>query len=206
MIKPVNRREEILKVARNLFLTKDYEKTTMADIMDTLEIAKGTIYHYFKSKEALFEAVIEDIVEKNVKEMTALIKKNSLKSALEKIQLLVTAGNISQENEKIIEQFHKPANDALHSRLLAAALMKQAPLYAETIQQGCDEGIFKTKAPLECAEFILSAIQFLTDMGIYPWTKEDLKRRIQAFPTLIEQMLQAPSGSFLFLKHKLEQN
>jgi len=203
--KLVNRREEILKVARNLFLTKDYEKTTMADIMDALEIAKGTIYHYFKSKEALFEAVIEDIVEKKVKQMAALIK-NSPKNALEKIQLLVNAGNISQENEKIVEQLHTPANDVLHSRLLAAILMKQAPLYAEIIQQGCDEGIFKTKNPLECAEFILSAIQFLTDMGIYPWTKEDLQRRIQAFPTLIEQMLQALSGSFQFLKDKLEQN
>lgn len=205
MTKPVNRRNEILKVARNLFLTKDYDKTTMTDIMEALEIAKGTIYHYFKSKATLFEAVIEDIVEENIKHMRTLVK-NAPKNALEKIKLLVNAGNISQENEKIIEQLHKPASDALHSRLLAATLMKQAPLYAEIIQQGCDEGVFKTEASLECAEFILSAIQFLTDMGIYPWTEEDLKRRIQAFPTLIEQMLQAPSGSFQFLKRKLEQN
>lgn len=198
MTKPVNRREEILKVARNLFLTKDYDKTTMVDIMDALEIAKGTIYHYFRSKEALFEAVIENIVEENIKHLRTLVK-NSSKNALEKIQLLVKAGNISKENEKIIEQLHKPANDALHSRLLAATLMKQAPLYAEIIKQGCNEGIFKTEVPLECAEFILSAIQFLTDMGIYPWTEEDLKRRMQAFPILIERLLQAPTGSFQFL-------
>lgn len=205
MIKPVNRKNEILKVARNLFLTKDYDKTTMADIMDALEIAKGTIYHYFKSKESLFEAVIEDIVEENIKHMRALVK-NAPKSALEKIQLLVNAGDTYQENKKIIEQLHKPTNHTLHSRLLAATLMKQAPLYAEIIQQGCDEGIFKTEVPLECAEFILSAIQFLTDMGINHWTQNDLKRRIQAFPTLIEQMLEARSGSFQFLKHKLGQN
>lgn len=198
MTKPINRRREILKVARNLFLTKDYDKTTMVDIMDALEIAKGTIYHYFRSKEALFEAVIEDIAEENIKHMGILVK-NSPKNALEKIQFLVKAGNISQEKEKIIEQLHKPANDALHSRLLAATLMKQAPLYAEIIQQGCDEGIFKTEVPLECAEFILSAIQFLTDVGIYPWPEEDLKRRIQAFPILIERLLQAPPGSFQFL-------
>lgn len=198
MTKSVSRRDEILKVARNLFLTKDYDKTTMVDIMEALEIAKGTIYHYFRSKEALFEAVIEDIVEENIKYMRTL-GKNIQKNALEKIQLLVNAGNISQENEKIIEQLHKPANNALHSRLLAATLMKQAPLYAEIIQQGCNEGIFKTEVPLECAEFILSAMQFLTDVGIYPWTKEDLKRRMQAFPTLIERLLQAPPGSFQFL-------
>lgn len=33
--------------------------------------------------------------------------------------------------------------------------MKQAHLYGEVIQQGCDEGVFKTSAPLECAEFTL---------------------------------------------------
>jgi len=198
-----NRKKEILKVARKLFLTKDYDKTTMIDIMDTLEIAKGTIYHYFKSKEALFEAVIEEIVEENMKQMKTLVK-NSPKKALKKIQLLVNAGNISKKNKNIIDQLHKPANDAMHSRLLAATLMKQAPLYAEIIQQGCDEGVFKTAAPLECVEFILSAIQFLTDMGIYPWKKEDLQRRTKAFPMIIEQMLQAPAGSFRFLKNSVK--
>lgn len=199
MKKSINRREEILKVARNLFLTKDYEKTTMIDIMDALDIAKGTIYHYFKSKESLLEAVIDDIVEENIKQMRTLVK-NTKKNALEKIQLLVSAGKISHENKKIIEQLHKPTNHALHIRLLAATLMKQAPLYAKIIEQGCNEGIFKTEAPLECAELILSAIQFLTDLGIYPWTEKDLKRRMQAFPRLIESLLQAESGSFQFLK------
>ena len=78
-------------------------------------------------------------------------------------------------------------------------LIKQAPLYAKLIRQGCEEGLFQTEAPLECAEFILSGIQFLTDRGIYPWTQEDLMRRIRAFPKLIEQQLKAPAGSFQFL-------
>ncbi|MCH9630443.1 MAG: hypothetical protein S4CHLAM37_04430 [Chlamydiia bacterium] len=198
-----NRRKDILKVARNLFLTKDYDQATMAEIMDTLKIAKGTIYHYFKSKEALFEAVIADIVEKNIEHMESIIK-NSLEDALQKFQLLINAGSISQENEKIVEQLHKPANDALHTRLLAATLMKQAPLYAQVIQQGCEEGIFHTKDPLESAEFILSAVQFLTDTGIYPWKESTLLRRMQAFPRLIEQLLTAPSGSFQFLLEHMQ--
>ena len=45
------KRAEIIKTARDLFLTKDYDKTTMQDFMDSLGIAKGTIYPYFKSKE-----------------------------------------------------------------------------------------------------------------------------------------------------------
>ena len=91
----------------------------------------------------------------------------------------------------------------MHIRLLAATLVKQAPLYGKLIQQGCDEGIFQTDSPLTCAEFILSAVQFLTDLGIYPWTQEDLIRRAQAFPKLIEQQLKAPTGSFQFMTNQM---
>ncbi len=201
--KSADRKADIVRTACRLFQTQDYDKTSMQDIMDALGIAKGTIYHYFKSKEALLEAVIEDIVERNIEQMHTLLKKAS-GNALQKMELLVKAGNMAADNKDILDHLHKPGNDAMHSRLLAAIIVKHAPLYAELIQQGCTEGIFKTETPLECAEFILSAIQFLTDMGIYPWTQSDLNRRIHAFPKLIEQQLQAPPKSFQFLIKQLK--
>ncbi|MBS0652441.1 MAG: TetR/AcrR family transcriptional regulator [Verrucomicrobia bacterium] len=196
--KSAERRADIVKAARRLFKTKEYEKATMQDVMDALGIAKGTIYHYFKSKEDLLEAVIEDIVEQNIQQMQALVK-DAKGDALQKMRLLINAGRMASDNQSILDYLHKPGNYALHTRLLAAVLIKQAPLYAEVIRQGCNEGIFKTGSPLECAEFILSGVQFLTDVGIYPWTQEDLSRRMQAFPKLIEQQLSAPAGSFQFL-------
>lgn len=193
-----DRKADIVKTARHLFQTQDYDKTTMQDVMATLGIAKGTIYHYFKSKEDLLEAVIEDIVEQNIEQMQTILKE-AKGNALQKMKLLVKADNMATDNKDILDALHKPGNGAMHCRILAAGIVKQATIYAELIQQGCSEGIFETKTPLECAEFILSAIQFLIDMGIYPWTQEDLNRRIQAFPKLIEQQLQAPPGSFQFL-------
>ena len=60
--KPEVRKQEVLKAARHLFLARGYDKTTMQSVVDYLGIAKGTIYHYFKFKEELLEAVVEDIV------------------------------------------------------------------------------------------------------------------------------------------------
>lgn len=193
--KPKERRLEIIKVARDLFL-KDYDKATMQDFMNHLGIAKGTIYHYFASKEELLEAVVENIVTEHFEKMHILMQETK-GNALKKIQALILGGKIFAPF--VLDQLHDKGNEALHTRLLVAALMKQAPLYAELIEQGCKEGIFHTQNPLECAEFILSAVQFLTDLGIHPWSEEDLKRRNQAFPSLIEQLLKAPAGSFLFL-------
>jgi AcrR family transcriptional regulator len=196
------RRQEIVAVARSLFQVKEYERTTMQDVMDQLGIAKGTIYHYFKSKEELLEAVVENIGEEDTARKEELIKETS-GNALQKIRTLISAGSLADENVEILEHLHRSGNLGMHIRQLAVILMKQAPLYGDLIRQGCDEGIFQTEYPLECAEFLLSAVQFLTDMGIHPWAQEDLIRRAKAFPPMIEALLNAPQGSFQFMLEQL---
>ncbi|MBA3956823.1 MAG: TetR/AcrR family transcriptional regulator [Parachlamydiaceae bacterium] len=192
----IGRKAEIIKEARWLFHTKGYDSTTMQNIMERLDIAKGTIYHYFKSKEELFEAVIENIVEENLAEMEQLFLE--LKgNALEKIEALLLKGNLS--SEELLNELHKPANAAMHLRILTAILRKQAPIYAALIAQGCKEGLFQVQYPLESVEMILFSIQFLTDIGIHPWSQEELFRRLQAYPNIIESLLKAPPGSFNFL-------
>lgn len=198
---PTVRKAEIIKAARKLFLTKEYEKATLQDVMDHLGIAKGTIYHYFDSKEDLLEAVVIDMVDARLDEIETKLKEVK-GNALQKIEKLVELGNMAKEHPELLDQLHRPTNAGMHIRILVETLIKLAPIYEELIQQGCDEGIFQTEHPRECAEFILSAVQFLTDTGIYSWTSEDLERRMKAFPELIEQQLKAPSGSFKFLFQK----
>ncbi len=196
--KATDRKVEIISAAQNLFQIKSYDKVTMQDVMDSVGIAKGTIYHYFKSKEELFEAVIENIVDNHIERMENLMD-NTQGTALENMQVLVAAGNISFENEKLLGALHERNNDAMHARLLAVTVTKQALLYEQVIRQGCLEGVFHTTAPREVAEFMLAGIQFLIDFGIYPWAQEDLNRRTKAFPAILENLLQAPKGSFNFL-------
>ena len=196
--KPEERRSEIISAARYLFQKQEYEKTTMQDVMNYLDIAKGTIYHYFSSKEALLQAVIEDMVDDSIEKMYEILEKSS-GNALEKIQLLMSAGNIAADNESLLDHLHRHSNDSMHLRILIATLAKQAPLYAQLIEQGCKEKIFTTTVPLECAEFILYAVQFLTDKGVCSWKQEDIDRRAKAFPQLIEQLLQSQAGSFDFM-------
>ncbi|AGH50549.1 TetR family transcriptional regulator [Sphingomonas sp. MM-1] len=54
-----DRRETILAVAARSFLEKGYAATSMSAIAATLGGSKGTLWSYFPSKEALFEAVLD---------------------------------------------------------------------------------------------------------------------------------------------------
>ena len=193
------RREEIIAAAGGLFLVRGYDRTTMKHVMERLQIAKGTIYHYFKSKEELLDAVLDSIVANLVEEMQA-IAAEAQGDALERLRyLIIKSATVDSHDQEMLDHLHQPGNTGMHLRLLAKLIILQAPIYAEQIRQGCEEGIFATDHPLESAEFILAAIQFLTDMGIYPWTGKQLERRVMALPALIEAQLRAPAGSFRFL-------
>lgn len=199
--KPEERRSEIVAAASELFLSKGYDSTTMRDVMRHLGIAKGTIYHYFASKEELLEAVIDSLVEA---EMTRLqeVLENAEGTALDRLEKLIMSGSNHDSDDghqDLLDDLHQASNASMHIKLLAKIVTKQAPLYADLFRMGCQEGVFKTDHPLECAEFLLAGVQFLTDMGIYSWTEEELKRRWSAFPKLLESQLNAPESSFSFL-------
>jgi AcrR family transcriptional regulator len=53
------RREAILEVARQVFAEEGYAAASMSSIAARLGGSKGTLYNYFKSKDALFEAYID---------------------------------------------------------------------------------------------------------------------------------------------------
>src|SRR5438105_7630718 len=81
------RRNEILDVARRLVYTKGYEQMTIQDILDDLQISKGAFYHYFTSKQALLEAIIERMQEVVEPLVLAIVHDPHL-SALEKLRRL----------------------------------------------------------------------------------------------------------------------
>jgi AcrR family transcriptional regulator len=54
------RREAILSVAREVFSQEGYGAASMSHIAARLGGSKGTLYNYFRSKEELFEADIQD--------------------------------------------------------------------------------------------------------------------------------------------------
>jgi len=52
-------RERLIEVARQLFVRKGVENTTMIDIANASEKGRRTIYTYFKNKREIHQAVIE---------------------------------------------------------------------------------------------------------------------------------------------------
>jgi AcrR family transcriptional regulator len=57
--KRARNREALVSAARRLFAREGFEATTIAGIAEAADLGFGTFYRYFKDKEAVLEAVLE---------------------------------------------------------------------------------------------------------------------------------------------------
>lgn len=58
------RRDELLRIAAELFATKGFKNTTVRDIADAAGILSGSLYHHFDSKEAMVDELLDTFQQK----------------------------------------------------------------------------------------------------------------------------------------------
>lgn len=195
------RRNEILDAADELFNLKGFDGTSTNDILEKVGIARGTLYHHFKSKENIMDALIERY---GVRLLSAAQKIASDKSLPvdERIIRAVMAMNISSESSKeIMEHIHKPQNALMHQKIQKLIINGITPILTEIILEGIEQKLFETPFPYECTEMLVTYANTVFDDDLVPMTNEERAIRMQAFVYNAERMLGAESGS---LSHMIQ--
>jgi AcrR family transcriptional regulator len=54
-------RAQLIAIATRLFASRGYEDTSIEAVLQEAGVSRGSLYHHFASKQALFEAVLEDV-------------------------------------------------------------------------------------------------------------------------------------------------
>src|SRR5690625_967144 len=74
-IQAMERKKEILKVARNLFAKKGYHATSIRSINQTMGVADGLTYHYFpKGKLQILHTIIHEEIAEKENSLLTMIK------------------------------------------------------------------------------------------------------------------------------------
>jgi AcrR family transcriptional regulator len=87
-------RKELLSKCFDLFAEKGYSAITMRQIAEGLGVSTGTLYHYFPSKKALFEQLVEEICERDV--LLARAELEGLQTLQERVEAI---GKFVAKNE-----------------------------------------------------------------------------------------------------------
>ena len=154
------RRDEILDAGQRLVYTKGYEQMSIQDILDELQIAKGTFYHYFDSKQALLEAIIARMMAA-VEQILIGIVDDARLTALEKLERFFAASAQWKIAQKpffmaLLRVWYSDDNALVRQKVSAAGLSRVMPLLTAIIQQGVREGVFTTAYPDEVGQVVLS--------------------------------------------------
>lgn len=183
------RKNEILDVAGRLFATKGYGKCTINDILDAVGIAKGTFYHYFKSKEEVLDAIIEKVTDIVVARAKAVEADQELSPVM---KLLNTTLSMKVENEidrDLMEELHRPENALMHQKSLNIMVTKVTPILSHIVEEGIKQGIFKCDYPSQYMQIFLTSSITLMDDGIFQVEPEEQQMIIRALIALLEKML-----------------
>jgi AcrR family transcriptional regulator len=82
----MNKKETILHVATKLFSEKGYRNTAVAELARLTDVAEGTIFYHFKTKEGLFLAILENIRQTLISEFERFFKEKTFESGLEMLE------------------------------------------------------------------------------------------------------------------------
>lgn len=150
----------ILDVAFHLFMEKGYEHTSVQDIIDNLGgLSKGAIYHHFKSKEDILDAVMNRMTAESNKLLAEVRDRTDL-SGKEKLRMIFkTSINRPVQDDilTVAPNFHN--NPRLVFGILHESVDEAAPVYIRPIiEQGILDGSIKTEYPEQLAELILIAV------------------------------------------------
>ncbi len=200
------RQAELLDAANRLFQIKGYSVTTVDDIVQAAGVAKGTFYYYFKSKEALLTALVDQFMQKMLTGSQQIVDKPELNAIEKYIELSKFQNKIMEKEQFLMIQMHLPENQAIHDKVNVEMVLLFGPIWAAVIEQGNREGVVEVEDPLSTCQFILAGSQFLTANKHFHWTEKQQAAHSRAMVILMERVFGAKPGILTDLLAKVYQS
>jgi TetR/AcrR family transcriptional regulator, transcriptional repressor for nem operon len=205
------KRDAILDHALLLVQTKGYEQMSIQDLLDGLGISRGAFYHYFDSKQAVLEALVDRMGSEAANAVLPIIEDPQL-TAVQKFHRYVDESTAFKGSHRelisdVLRVWYSDENLRLRHRLSAATLDYTAPMIIEPIiRQGIDEQIFDTRYPTISARIIAAIwlnladdlIELFADGEPENLITERAAELFEATTDSIERILAAPPGSLRF--------
>ncbi len=165
-----NRRNEILATGLDLFIRRGYTSTKINDIANQVGMSTGLLFHYFESKEKLYEELIRNGISGPVSFMPD--------SGMEPIAYFETTTKLIFDNIKsrpILAEYFVLMNQAVHNEAAPESvknMLKNYDIYTPTsqlIKKGQEKGVIRQGNPYALAITYWCAIQGVAEqMAVNP--------------------------------------
>lgn len=196
--------EKILTAARRLFLEKGYEKTTIQDIVDQLGgLTKGAVYHHFKSKEEIMDAVTEKMFWDN--NPFEKVRGRTDLTGLEKMKEVIRLTQEPEWSSLARQSMPILKNPKLLAKCIEDNQRIATPRWLALIEEGMADGSIRTEYPREAAELLTLLDTVWMAPTIFPATREEVLHKFRCVgeifanlgvPVIDEEMLELADKYF----------
>ena len=180
--------EKILDVAQRLFLEKGYDNTTIQDIVDHLGgLSKGAVYHHFKSKEEIMDAVGDRMF--TADNPFEKIRNRSDLNGLQKLQEAIRLNQADDERTDLtIQSIPLTRNPRLLVEMIKSNRRILTPYYEELLEEGNKDGSLHTAYAKELSELLPLLTSLWPLPSVFPSDKEGMKRKFHFLGDMLEKM------------------
>ena len=193
-----DKQEMIIDAALEVFREKGYASARMADIARRAGVSYGLVYHYFGSKEVLFDLIVEtwwsDLYTMMDREKKA---KGDFSDKLIHIIRFFLETYVQRPNLMSIFVSEVCRSSVYHTEEGLSKFLKFFSLCEEIMLQGQKQGVLKKDIPTHHLSYIFyGAIEtFISVMvlGKEPLTKKRLERAVHAIMEVFMEGAKAPS-------------
>ena len=191
-----NKKDFILDTAQELFMEQGFDQTSISQILEATQIARGTLYYYFSSKEEIMDAIIERTIERAFTASQAFADNREL-TIIERLAGSMAALNLNhQEGEEVLLHLNQPQNALLHEKTNQILLERAPQILLPIIQDGIAAGDMKTDYPYESLEMILTYSLQAFGSSFQALPPEKQQQKLQAFLYLLETLFHSRQGYF----------
>ena len=198
MKKGEKRKKELLKIAYGMFLTQGYENTRVDEIIEEAQIAKGTYYYYFESKEQMLEEVIDMMIDSETERAKQIIATDI--PVPQKIVGILASMKPSEEEQPIKNALFQPENVLMHYKVRQKLINVLTPLLSEVIEGGVNEGIFECENIPERVKMLLIISDSTFNEGTFS------EKDISVFIDMTEKLLGAENGTMSFIHDMIDKS
>ena len=180
--------EKILNVAQRLFLEKGYDNTTIQDIVDHLDgLSKGAVYHHFKSKKEIMDAVSDRMFLSN-NPFEAVHRRSDL-NALEKLREAIRLNQSDEaRTDMTIQAIPLTRNPRLLVEMIESNRRILTPYYLELLEEGNRDGSLHTEYAKEIAELLPLLTSLWLLPSVFPATTQEMKHKFYFLGEMLEKM------------------
>lgn len=179
--------EKILEVSLALFNEKGYEKTTIQDIINALGMSKGAIYHHFKSKDEIIEALSERCYHNDTQ--MELLRNASDKTGIEKLRAIIYR-QIQNEEKKQIDtiSINLWKNPKIFMSGMAENLSVNSQIVERILEEGMADGSIRQQDPLCAAQVLMLLLNYWICSPIVLKELDAIPAKVAYFRTLCDSM------------------